>query len=183
MTNTLEWRIQSGFAGEVTVEIRYFTSGISWSADYVAEVNQPEKLMQLAGNVRVNNNSGEDYENAAVRLVVGTIRLVENIGDLARRGQVLNKELASRLRSDGSLGTVYNVLNSDFGAFNGRMAGGAGGGLLARSRSFEKSSKRRCPNTSSTQSRVATRSLPAGPNASFLQHSRCALGITLQIRD
>src|SRR4026209_2747743 len=29
VTNTLEWRIQSGFAGEVQVEIRYFTSGIS----------------------------------------------------------------------------------------------------------------------------------------------------------
>src|SRR5947208_2664249 len=28
VTNTLEWRIQSEFAGEVTVEIRYFTSGI-----------------------------------------------------------------------------------------------------------------------------------------------------------
>ena len=87
VTNTLEWRIQSEFAGEVTVEIRYFTSGISWSADYVAEVNQPEKLMQLAGNVRVTNNSGEDYENTSLRLVVGTIRLVENIADLARRGE------------------------------------------------------------------------------------------------
>src|SRR5881409_1095793 len=37
VTNTLEWRIKSEFAGEVEVEIRYFTSGISWSADYVAE--------------------------------------------------------------------------------------------------------------------------------------------------
>ena len=37
VSNTLEWRIQSEFAGEVPVEIRYFTSGISWSADYVAE--------------------------------------------------------------------------------------------------------------------------------------------------
>src|SRR5881396_2263620 len=35
VTNTLEWRINSDFAGEVEVEIRYFTSGISWSADYV----------------------------------------------------------------------------------------------------------------------------------------------------
>ena len=87
VTNTLEWRFNSEFAGEVTCEIRYFTSGISWSADYVAEVNQPEKLMQLTGNVRVTNNSGEDYENTSVRLVVGTIRLVENIADLARRGQ------------------------------------------------------------------------------------------------
>jgi hypothetical protein len=29
VSNTLEWRIQSAFAGEVTVEIRYFTSGIN----------------------------------------------------------------------------------------------------------------------------------------------------------
>jgi hypothetical protein len=87
VTNTLEWRIDSDVAGEVQVEIRYFTSGISWSADYVAEANKPEKLMTLAGNVRVNNNSGEDYENAQIRLVVGVIRLVENIADLARRGR------------------------------------------------------------------------------------------------
>src|SRR5436309_4083629 len=58
VTNTLEWRIHSEFAGEVEVEIRYFTSGISWSADYVAEADKAEKLMRLAGNVRVNDNTG-----------------------------------------------------------------------------------------------------------------------------
>jgi hypothetical protein len=87
VTNTLEWRINSEFAGEVQVEIRYFTSGISWSADYVAEANKAEKLMTLAGNVRVNNNSGEDYENAQIRLVVGIIRLVEEIRQLAEQGR------------------------------------------------------------------------------------------------
>ncbi len=87
VTNTLEWRIKSEYAGEVQVEIRYFTSGIGWTADYVAEANKAEKLMDLAGSVRVNNNSGEDYENAQVRLVVGVIRLVENIADLANQGR------------------------------------------------------------------------------------------------
>jgi hypothetical protein len=87
VTNTLEWRIKSEFAGEVQVEIRYFTSGITWSADYVAEAVKDEKLMTLAGNVRVNNASGEDYENAQVRLVVGVIRLVENIAQLAQQGR------------------------------------------------------------------------------------------------
>ena len=90
VTNTLEWRIKSEYAGEVQVEIRYFTSGIGWSADYVAEANRAEKLMDLAGSVRVNNNSGEDYENAQVRLVVGVIRLVENIADLANKGRPSN---------------------------------------------------------------------------------------------
>jgi hypothetical protein len=87
VTNTLEWRIQSEFAGEVEVEIRYFTSGISWGADYVVQASKPEKLMSLAGYVRVNNSSGEDYENAQVRLVVGVIRLVEDIANLAKMGR------------------------------------------------------------------------------------------------
>jgi hypothetical protein len=87
VTNTLEWRIQSEFAGEVQVEIRYFTSGISWSADYVLESQRNEKLAGLAGYVRVSNNSGEDYENAQVRLVVGVIRLVDEIAKLAQMGR------------------------------------------------------------------------------------------------
>src|ERR1044071_5086114 len=87
VTNTLEWRINSEFTGEVEVEIRYFTSGISWSADYLAEANKTEQLMNFSGSVRVSNKIGEDYENAQVRLVVGTIRLVENIADLARLGR------------------------------------------------------------------------------------------------
>ncbi len=87
VTNTLEWRIHSEFAGEVQVEIRYFTSGIRWSADYVLEAQTNEKLAGLAGYVRINNNSGEDYENAQVRLVVGVIRLVDEIAKLARLGR------------------------------------------------------------------------------------------------
>ncbi len=93
VTNTLEWRINSEFAGEVQVEIRYFTSGIRWSADYLAEADQVEKWMALAGHVRVNNNSGEDYENAQVRLVVGIIRLVEEIAHLAQPGRDKGKAL------------------------------------------------------------------------------------------
>jgi hypothetical protein len=87
VSNTLEWRINSEFAGEVRVEIRYFTSGITWAADYVAEANQTEQAMGLAGYVKVTNNSGEDYEQAQVRLVVGVIRLVENIAQLAQQGR------------------------------------------------------------------------------------------------
>jgi len=87
VANTLEWRINSEFAGDVVVEIRYFTSGISWTADYVAEASKDEKLMDFSSAVRVTNNSGEDYDNAQVRLVVGVIRLVQEIADLARAGK------------------------------------------------------------------------------------------------
>jgi hypothetical protein len=80
----LYWNVQSEIDGEATVEITYFTSGISWSADYVAIANPDETHLGLEGFVRVNNNSGEEYEDAQVRLVVGRINLVQKIAELAR---------------------------------------------------------------------------------------------------
>lgn len=80
----LYWNVQSDFDGEAKIEITYFTSGITWVADYVAIANAAEDAMHIDGFVRVQNNSGEDYENAQVRLVVGTINLVEKIAQLAQ---------------------------------------------------------------------------------------------------
>jgi len=80
----LYWNIQSEMDGEATVEITYFTSGISWSADYVCIADPGETEMGFEGFVRVSNNSGEEYENAQVRLVVGKINLVEKIAQLAQ---------------------------------------------------------------------------------------------------
>jgi hypothetical protein len=80
----LYWNVQSDFDGEASVEITYFTSGITWSADYVGVADKNEKQMSLAGFVRVSNHSGEEYEDAQVRLVVGTINLVEKIAQLAQ---------------------------------------------------------------------------------------------------
>jgi hypothetical protein len=80
----LYWNVQSEFDGEATVDISYFTSGIAWSADYVAIADKDERQMGNEGFVRVTNNSGEDYEDAKVRLVVGKINLVEKIAQLAQ---------------------------------------------------------------------------------------------------
>jgi hypothetical protein len=80
----LRWNVKSDFDGEATIEISYFTSGISWTADYLCVADKDEKTLSLEGFVRVTNNSGEEYENAQVRLVVGTINLVEKIAQLAQ---------------------------------------------------------------------------------------------------
>jgi hypothetical protein len=80
----LYWNVQSELDGEALIEITYFTSGISWSADYVCIADRAEKEMALEGFVRVSNGSGEEYEDAQVRLVVGRINLVEKIAELAR---------------------------------------------------------------------------------------------------
>ena len=79
----LYWNVQSEIDGEAAIQISYFTSGITWSADYIAISDAGEANMSFEGFVRISNNSGEEYENAQVRLVVGTINLVEKIAQLA----------------------------------------------------------------------------------------------------
>jgi hypothetical protein len=91
----LIWNVDSKFEGQVPVEVSYFTSGISWNADYVMVTNAAETTMALDGFVTVINSSGEDYEGAQVRLVVGTVNLVEKIARLAQPAG--NRRLARNL--------------------------------------------------------------------------------------
>lgn len=79
----LYWNVHSERAGDALVEVSYFTSGISWAADYVAILEPKAERMSLESYVRIVNQSGEDYEGAEVRLVVGSLNLVERIAELA----------------------------------------------------------------------------------------------------
>jgi len=77
--------IESGVSGKVPGEITYLTSGLSWRAFYMGTLTEDEKTMRLQGYVRVTNNSGEDYENAQTRLIVGKVHILDQIAQLARR--------------------------------------------------------------------------------------------------
>jgi hypothetical protein len=79
------WNIKSGVSGKVPVGITYLTSGLSWRAFYMGTLTEDEKTMRLQGYVRVTNNSGEDYENAQTRLIVGKVHILDEIAQLARR--------------------------------------------------------------------------------------------------
>lgn len=80
---TLVWQIESQIDGPAKFEISYFTSGLTWGADYVMRAAPDERTAELEGWVSVTNGSGEDYPKVEVRLVVGAINLVEQIRDLA----------------------------------------------------------------------------------------------------
>ena len=43
----LYWSVRSDFDGEALIQITYFTSGISWSADYVCVADAAEKQMSF----------------------------------------------------------------------------------------------------------------------------------------
>ena len=79
------WNVQSEISGPVPVEITYLTSGLTWRAFYMGTLAKDEKTMRLEGYVRVTNNSGEDYENAQTRLIVGKVHILDQIAELAQR--------------------------------------------------------------------------------------------------
>ncbi|MHC4212107.1 MAG: DUF4139 domain-containing protein, partial [Planctomycetota bacterium] len=79
------WNINSAIDSKVPVEITYLTSGLSWRAFYMGTLTKDEKTMRLQAYVRVTNNSGEDYENAQTRLIVGKVHILDQIANLARR--------------------------------------------------------------------------------------------------
>jgi hypothetical protein len=102
----LYWNVQSELNGEARVEITYFTSGIHWSADYVGIADRDETQLGLESFVRVDNQSGEEYENARVRLVVGRVNLVEKITQLAHG---MGKEL-DKFKEEGRKELRYKAL-------------------------------------------------------------------------
>lgn len=54
------------------IEMAYLTGGVSWKADYTADVNG-EDTLDLNGWITLNNNSGADYDNAAIQVIAGSV--------------------------------------------------------------------------------------------------------------
>ncbi len=113
----LIWTISAEEAVSAKVEISYFTSGISWSAEYHGMLANDEASMTLTAYVTVHNRSGEDYENASVRLVVGSIHIVEEIARLAggasaqQKGEAYGRMREAAKSADGKKDIVKEGLS------------------------------------------------------------------------
>jgi len=78
------WNVSSKMTGKLPVKISYFTSGISWRAFYMGTLSTDESKMHLQGYVRVTNNSGENYKDASIRLIVGKVNLLDQLAELSK---------------------------------------------------------------------------------------------------
>jgi hypothetical protein len=79
------WLIRSEVDGQVPFELTYFTSGLAWRAFYMGTLSQDERTMHVESYVRISNDSGEDYEDAQTRLILGRVHLLDQIAYLACR--------------------------------------------------------------------------------------------------
>ena len=78
---TLVATVEAAAAGRRAVELDYLTGGLSWRADYVAELDAAEARLDLDGWATLGNTSGAAYRDAELRLVAGTVhRAAPEIG-------------------------------------------------------------------------------------------------------
>ncbi len=73
---TLVTRLNNDGEAAQTVELSYLTGGLSWKADYVAELSPGDDSLDLSGWVTLTNTSGASYNNAKLQLVAGDVNRV-----------------------------------------------------------------------------------------------------------
>jgi len=77
-TPTLVISLVNPTAGPQNLELSYLTGGLSWRADYVAELNGSDDRIDLNGWVTLTNQSGAAYPNAKLQLVAGDLNRVRD---------------------------------------------------------------------------------------------------------
>ena len=93
---TLSIELDNAVRGKQSLELSYLTGGLSWRADYVAEISQDDKNLDITGWVTLDNQSGAAYKNAALQLVAGDVNQVAPAMDIRRRkGMVAEMDSAA----------------------------------------------------------------------------------------
>ncbi|SOD42067.1 DUF4139 domain-containing protein [Nitrosovibrio sp. Nv4] len=72
-------------SGEQNLELSYLTTGLSWRADYVAELNEHDDHLDLNGWVTLTNQSGATYPDARLQLVAGDLNRVRQQQPVSRK--------------------------------------------------------------------------------------------------
>lgn len=91
---TLVANLQNEEFAQKNVELSYLTNGITWKADYVANVKD-KKNISLTSFVTINNDSGIDYNNVSVNLVSGSINQVSEVSHRPKMMKMENSMVMS----------------------------------------------------------------------------------------
>ena len=81
-------------AGEQNLELSYLTTGLSWRADYVAELSEHDDRLDLNGWVTLTNQSGAAYPNAKLQLVAGDLNRVRQPQLMSRGMKTMAPQMA-----------------------------------------------------------------------------------------
>ncbi len=90
---TLVMQLNSATSKPQQLQLSYLTGGLSWKADYVAELDESDEFVDLTGWVTLTNQSGATYKNAKLQLVAGDVNRVQNeYREVKRKFEALAEE-------------------------------------------------------------------------------------------
>ena len=95
------------------IALSYLTGGLSWKADYVAELNDKDDQLDLSGWVTLTNTSGTSYPNAKLQLVAGDINRVQRefAAPRALRAKIMADATAAPMREEALM--EYHLYSLD----------------------------------------------------------------------
>lgn len=72
----LVWKLNSEKEGKQKTELSYITTGLNWSADYIATVNSDDSELEISSLITVSNQTNKKFENAKLKVIAGNLHKV-----------------------------------------------------------------------------------------------------------
>lgn len=91
---TLTWTLAADTAAKIDAELSYITGGMSWQAAYNLVAPEHGDTLDLVGWVTISNQSGKQFDGAAIKLMAGDVSKLQPEGPEGR--QVLFDQLSVR---------------------------------------------------------------------------------------
>ena len=101
-TPTLVASLINAPSGEHHLELSYLSGGLSWQADYVAELNARDDRLDLNGWATLTNQSGTAYPHAKLQLVAGDVNVVSPPMALQRGDMAMAKMAETSMSAEPS---------------------------------------------------------------------------------
>ncbi len=70
--------VSQGLSQPGNARLRYLTQGLSWSMDYVVNLNEGGDMLALQGLATLSNQSGQTWPEASIKLLAGTVNQPSN---------------------------------------------------------------------------------------------------------
>lgn len=89
---TLTWQIGAASAAKFEAELGYITGGLSWQAAYNLVAPEKGDTLDIVGWVTVNNQSGKQFDRAAIKLMAGNVNKLQpdrGVMDTRARGVMM----------------------------------------------------------------------------------------------
>jgi len=92
---TLHWQLRTDQPGKFDAEVSYVTGGFSWEADYNLVAPENGDTVDLIGWITMNNQSGQTFADAKIKLMAGDVNKIQPRQDYGRMRLYAAKAIAA----------------------------------------------------------------------------------------